>query len=453
MSNFIIIISDEHNPFYSEPYGHHYVRTPNLSRLAKNGVVYDAAYCPSPLCMPSRSSFLSGRRVHEIQVYSNCNIGLNTSLPSIGHFLKKQNVFSVFIGKCDAYAPAAELGFNRVFRAWDRRIPGDTNHKRNPLSIREDAFKRAYGYGIKENANLSDIKHIDEAIAWLNTEAKTLTVPWVLIINLGSPHFPHFTTEEFWNMYSNINDFPLFDENTESAQHPYSVALRKHFQTEQFSKEQILGLRRGYFACISFLDSQIGRIIAAVNSNGFKNNTNIAYTSDHGEMLGKFGMWWKCSMYEDSVRIPLIISGPDFPKRKKIKTPVDLHDLRATIFDLTGTTLPAKWHGTSLRKIPEYDKSRVIFSEYHGHGTPGSSFMIRKNDWKYIWHYNAPPQLFNLKYDPFELNNLAKTNIEILNELDMELRKICSPEIENLRAENFINEQLQSLNTNAYVLD
>ncbi len=445
-SNFLILMSDEHNPFYSGPYGHKKVKTPNMDKLAKKGTVFDSAYCPSPLCMPSRSSFLSGKRVHELQSYSNCNVHLDPSPLSLGKALADQGVFSVFIGKCDAYASAKEMGFSAVMNAWDRKTPGDTNHRRNPLFIRPDAARRSSGYGPKDNAGSDDMRCIDLAIEWLKTTAKNMNTPWALVVNVTNPHFPHFSSQELWDMYPDGGDMHEHGADSESGQHPYAKSLKKHFQTEGFTEEQIRGLRRGYLACISFVDHQLGRLMETLDSTGMSANTNIAYTSDHGEMLGKFGMWWKCSLYEDSVRIPMIAAGPDFKAGSHVSTPVDLHDLRAGMFTSTGAKQPSGWLGTPLQAISQHDDTRVVFAEYHGHGTPGSSFMIRKGRWKYVWHAGAPAQLFDLGADPDELANLAIRKKEIANEMEAELRKICSPEKENERAESFIEEQLMTIN-------
>ncbi len=141
-----------------------------------------------------------------------------------------------------------------------------------------------------------------------------------------------------------------------SANHPYALDLRRHFQTDAFTEKQVRGLRQGYLAGVDFVDVQLGRLLDALDGSGFRDNTIVVYTSDHGEMLGKFGMWWKCSMYEDSLRVPLIVSGPGFPSGKRSTTPVSLFDLQAMLFRATGATRPAHWWGTPLQDIPVDDQ-------------------------------------------------------------------------------------------------
>ena len=326
---------------------------------------------------------------------------------------------------------------------WDRKLPGDIYHKHNPIAIRTGAAARAEEYGIRQHAGSEDIRWVDEAIKWLHNSGPAMDLPWVLVVNIKSPHFPHYAAPEFWEMYPNESDLPKYGIECKSAQHPYAKAIRRHFETNRFSLEQARGLRHGYLACISFVDHQLGRLIKALETTGMRDTTNIVYTADHGEMLGKFGMWWKCSLYEDAVRIPLIATGPDFSVGQHVKTPVDLHDLRASLFSTTAAQQPSEWLGTPLENIHRDDTRRIVFSEYHGHGVPGSCYMIRKGRWKYIHYYKAPSQLFDIETDSNELQNLAGFDKDTVLEMETELRTICSPSLENNRAEQFITQQLK----------
>jgi choline-sulfatase len=246
-------------------------------------------------------------------------------------------------------------------------------------------------------------------------------------------------------MYPDGGDLPEHGADCDSGQHPYAQDLRAHFETELFTEEQVRGLRRGYLGCVTYVDRQLGRLLDALREIGALDRTLVAYTSDHGDMLGKFGMWWKCTLFEDSVRVPTIVMGPGFAAGARVSTPVDAHDLRATMFAATGATQPEGWLGTPLQDVPAHDKERVVFSEYHGHGTRASAFMIRKGDWKLIWNAEAPHQLYNLANDPEELHNLHEGRPRVAANLEKELRAICSPELENQRAEEMIVRQIQAV--------
>ncbi|MFO7958295.1 MAG: hypothetical protein R6X33_14510 [Candidatus Brocadiia bacterium] len=161
-------------------------------------------------------------------------------------------------------------------------------------------------------------------------------------------------------------------------------------------------------------------------------------------MLGKFGMWWKCSLYEDSARVPLLAAGPDFPSGVAVETPVQLLDLQAELFRIFGANRPEAWHGRPLADATE-EPNRVAFCEYHGHGTRSGAYMVRKGDWKLIYCMEAPNRLFNLREDPEELDNRCADEPEKAAELEAELRRICSPERENRRAHAFEEAQLAAV--------
>jgi len=449
MANVVLLMSDEHNPFYSSVYGHPFIQTPNMTRLADSGVVFENAYCSSPLCMPSRSAFMAGRRVHELQTYSNCNLSMGgTHRASYGSVLAEQGIYTAYIGKTDVYDRKDRLGFSEMILPGDRALPGDVNHRRNPLTLRKGSARRANGFGPRKDAGAGDRRCVDAAVHWLEERARTGRVgpsrdcPWILTVNVTNPHFPHYATPALWDLAAVGADLPEHGPESPSATHPYARDLRDHFETDQFSEEQIRGLRRGYLGCVMFVDQQLGRLIRALEKARQLQSTNVIYTSDHGEMLGKFGMWWKCSLYEDSVRVPCIAAGPDFPRGRRVGTPVDLHDVRAAVFQALGAEQPDEWLGTPLQELGAHDSERVVFSEYHGHGTRASSYMVRRGRWKYLHYAAAPHQLFDLAVDPDELRNLYAVHPEVAKRLEGELRNICSPEEEDRRAEEFIERQL-----------
>lgn len=444
MANVLMLMSDEHNFRVSSVYGHQRVQTPNMDRLAAHGTVFDAAYCNSSLCAPSRSSFMAGLPVHQTQVYNNCNV-MNFDLPSYGSVLKEQGTHTIYIGKTDVFNTSDMLGFTEMLLPGDRQPPGDTNFGRDPLTIREDGPGRADGYGPRDHAFANDLRVVDTAVEWLSNTAATADGQWAMTVNIGAPHFPHYVTPELWDKYEDGGDLPEIGVEQESAQHPYAQDLRRHFQTEGFSEEQIRGLRRGYLGCVDFVDTQLGRLLDALEAIGQRDDTVVIYTSDHGEMLGKFGMWWKCSMYEDSVRVPLIIAGPGFERRFRNATPVSLLDVQASFFHATGARRPDHRWGSPLQDVETDDSDRIGFSEYHGHGTRSGAFMIRQDQWKLVYNMAAPHQLFDLNRDPEELDNRYGQEPQIGSQLEEELRRLCSPERENRRAHAFEHRQMELL--------
>jgi len=389
-SNVVLLLSDEHNPFYSSPYGDSRIDTPNMQRMANQGALFRNAYCPSPLCLPCRAAFTAGRYTHETQAYNNSNVNLPTDFETWGRALDSQGAHSVMVGKVDDCA-------------------------------------------------------IENALEWLETKAANLEKPFVMAINILAPHFPHYCHPETWEKYAFAEDLPRYGADEDSARHPRSIEQRKHFQVDAFPEEAIRGLRRGYYACIDYVDQQLGRIMMAIEEAGISDTTNLIYASDHGEMLGKFGMWWKCSLYEDSVRTPIIATGPDFDNKGIIDTPVNLLDVQAEFFKSTGVQRPANMKGRALSEIGKNEPESFAFSEYHGHGASESAFLIRKGDWKLIYHINAPHQLFNLAADPDELENLYESEPKVVGKLERDLRSVCDPEKENQRARAFVAEQVDTI--------
>lgn len=444
MPNVVLLMSDSHNPLISSVYGHPFVQTPHMERLARMGTVYESAYCPSPLCVPSRSAFMSGRFAHELQVYNNCKV-IPAEHPSYGGVLASQGVHTTYVGAAaNLYRDPFELGFAEMLRVKKTSPPLSKAFSRSPLpDDRSGTLNRRRGPC--PDVWTSDIASVDCAIAWLQTTAPSLDSPWTLTVNVQPPHSPLYARPEFWQMYSKYGDLPKYGPDEASANHPYAQDIRNHFRTDECTERDTREMRQGYYACVSFVDRELGRLIDALEQTDLLHDTAIAYTTDHGEMLGKFGMWWKHSLYEDSVRIPLLVAGPGFAAGERIRTPVSLLDLQAAIFRAVGKERPSEWRGEPLQDIRSNDPNRVVFAEYHGNGVRSGAFMIRRGPWKLMYNMAAPHQLYNLDADPDELTNVYDTEPEVARTLEQELRGICDPDKVNASAHAFEKTQLEEI--------
>lgn len=426
MTNVVFLLSDEHNPLYSSPYGHRVVRTPNMERLAARGAVFENAYCPSPLCVPSRTALMAGRYTHETQAYNNSKV-VERRHPSYGRVLAEQGVHTLYVGGgSNLYRDPFSLGFSELQRATSTGRSLGTHSIQaerpsgKPLSTTE-AHGPVDGMYAKEGG------HIDAAVDWLSTRAADMSRPWTMTIGINPPHPPYTTEPKYWDMYEGLGDLPAYGKEQPSAQHPYARDVRDNGSWD-YADELVRDLRRGYFGAVTYVDEQLGRLLDAIDDAGLRKNTVICYSSDHGEMLGKFGMWGKTSLYEDAVRIPMLAAGPGFTPGCRVTTSVTSLDLQATLFRATGARRPEAWRGRPLQEIPVDDPGRPAFASYHGHNTRGGAFMLRRGDWKLLHNSAAPHQLFDLRGDPDELVNVWSAYPEVVAELETQLRAICDPE-------------------------
>lgn len=426
MTNVVFLLSDEHNPRYSSPYGHCVVRTPNMERLAGRGTLFENAYCPSPLCVPSRTAFMAGRYTHETQAYNNSKV-VERRHPSYGGILADQGVHTLYVGGgTNLYRDPFSLGFSEMPRA-TRVGRGLGTHAIEAERPSSAPVKTTEAHGPVEGLYAKEGAHIEAAVDWLYAHAPGMNRPWAMTIGINPPHPPYTTEPRYWEMYDGLADLPVHGAEQQSAQHPYVQDVRDNGRWH-YSDELVRDLRRGYFGAVTYVDEQLGRLLDAVDGAGLREDTVVCYSSDHGEMLGKFGMWGKTSLYEDAVRVPMIAAGPGFTPGRRVTTPVTSLDLQAMLFRATGARRPEAWRGRPLQEIPVDDPTRPAFATYHGHNTRGGAFMLRLGDWKLLHNAAAPHQLFNLHQDPEELMNVWPDRPDVVADLETELRAICDPE-------------------------
>ena len=440
--NLVVIMSDEHQARALGCAGHALVQTPNLDTLAARGTRCTQAYTPSPICVPARASFATGRYPHQTRLWDNA-MPYDGSIPSWGHALQSQGVKVESIGKLHYRSEHDPAGFDvehlpmmvagNVGMVWasirkeDERIVGPKRMLGDYIGPGSSAYTD-YDQAVVERSR-----------AWLAEHAHD-SQPWCLYIGLVAPHFPLVVPQPYFDLYPE-HSLPAVKLHPDQghARHPWVEKQNAFMDSEALFTDAAERSRAmsAYYGLCTWLDHNVGQILAALDDHGLSDRTTIVYTSDHGDNLGARGLWGKSNMYEESVAVPMIVAGPDIPIGV-CSTPVSLLDLSLTIARHFGADLAAAAGTRDLRSIiasaPEPD--RIIFSEYHAAGAVSGAFMLRKGRWKLIHYVGFADELFDLDNDPEELHNLAPQAelASIRQDLHAELSRICDPELTNAQA-------------------
>lgn len=437
--NLIILMSDEHTKAVTGCYGHPFISTPNIDALAAGGTRFDAAYTVCPVCVPARASFATGKYVHQIGAWDNAT-PFDGTQANWHALLRDRGHQTVSIGKLHFRSGEDDNGF-----ADEELAMHVIDGKGDLLGLirDEDTPKRGASWKMAKLAGPGESMYTRydrditaRAQSWLYEEApKHTDKPWVLFVSFVAPHFPLTAPSEHFYRYYNQDLAPpkLYDKR-KSPIHPYIDDYRSIFTYDDHftTMDMVKRAQAGYLGLISFMDEQIGLILGAMEDAGLSADTRVLYTTDHGDNMGNRGAWGKSVMYEEAAAVPLILSGPDIPAGKVIKTPATHCDIYPFIMDCVGAadgeTLPADLPGTNLMDLTAgAEPDRVAFSEYHGMGSKTAAFLVRKGDWKLVHYEDYPDQLFNLADDPEEFTDLAgdPAHAGVMEDLAAELRKIC----------------------------
>jgi choline-sulfatase len=443
--NMLFIMSDEHSRRVLGSYGHSMIQTPNLDRLAARGVRFTDAYCNSPICVPSRASFHTGRYPHQIRFWDN-GIPYDGSVPSWAHRLTETGHRAVSIGKLHFRSEKDNNGFTEEIMPLHvvDGIGDPSGMIRQPLPVRKAALKLANDAGCGDSDyQRYDDKITDAAEHWLRDAAtKPDDKPWVLFVSLVCPHFPLIARPEWYNLYPlDQIPWPALYAPHQRPTHPYVAALREsQIYDKGFDEQKLRKAIAAYFGLVSFVDHNVGRLTSALDSLGLAGDTRVIYTSDHGDNLGTRGLWGKSSMYEESVGVPMIMAGPDIPKGVVCHEPVSLVDGFPTILDGVGQSpnpADADIPGASLFEIISGTAApRTVMSEYHAAGAATGAFMIRNGSYKYVKYVGMPPQLFDLDADPQETTDLGSDPrySGVVADCEARLRSVVDPDAANALA-------------------
>lgn len=410
------------------------VKTPNLDRLAARGMRFDAAYTPTPMCVPTRAAIATGRYVHEIGYWSSAE-AYDGRVPSWGHALQAEGKRCVSIGKLHYRSGMDDTGFEEEIEPI--HIPGGVGWVRGllrkPVCSYDATAELAEMIGPGDSGYIQyDTRVADHTCNWLADQARK-TEEWCAFVSMLSPHYPLIAPQEYYDLYDPKR---LEADAVQTPDHPILREIANFFSHDEHFTPETRGIAMaGYYGLCSFMDAQMGRVLDALEASGMADDTLVIFTSDHGEMLGEKGFWTKSTMYESAARVPLILAGPGVDQGET-DDPVSLIDMAPTICAALGVS-EGEYTGVNLLEGTE--PGRTVISEYHDGGASVGMTLVRWKDagtaWKMV-HYaeGHPPQLFNLTKDPAEETNLARSNPDELADGRRRMYAILDPEATNRRA-------------------
>lgn len=417
--NFLIIMVDQLNGTLFPDGPASFLRAPVLARLAERSVRFNANYCASPLCAPSRAAFMSGQLPSRTGVYDNA-AEFPSSTPTFAHHLRRQGYRTVLAGKMHFVGPDQLHGFEErlttdVYPAdfgWtpDWTKPGERIDwwYHNLASVTEA--------GVAEMTNQleydDDVAHLARQRIF-DLARKGDGRPFCLTVSFTHPHDPYAMRRRYWDRYDEA-DIPMpaisipYEE-----QDPHSRRILDFCDFRRFnvSERHTRDARHAYLAAISYLDDRIGELLETLETCRFADDTIVVFTADHGDMLGERGLWYKMNFFEGSARVPLLIAAPDRFEPRGIAEPTSLLDLLPTLVELAGGSIAEALPLDGRTLVPlasgRAEPGRGVLAEYAAEGSIAPMIMVRAGPFKYIFSEPDPLLLFNLASDPEERDNLA----------------------------------------------
>ena len=419
--NFLILMADQLTARALPAYGNRVAKTPHIDALAGGGVVFDSFYCNSPLCAPSRFSMLSGRQISAIGAYDNA-AEFPAQVPTFAHYLRRDGYRTVLSGKMHFCGADQLHGFEErlttdIYPADFGWTPDWTRFDERPSWYHSMDSVTQAGPCTRTNQIDFDDDAVFQARQKLFDMARSKDGrPFCMVASMTHPHDPYVIPQRYWDRYSALDiDLPRVSMPPDELD-PHSRRLRHvcGLDLAQVNEAQIRAARRAYYGAVSYVDEQIGTLLAALADARFAENTIVLLVADHGDMLGERGLWYKMSFFEPACRIPLIVHAPARFKPRRVANSASLVDLLPTLCELAGVT-PADYatplDGNSLVPQLAGDAGRdEVIGEYLAEGAIAPLVMIKRGRYKFVHSPADPDQLYDLLADPDEVRNLAASS-------------------------------------------
>ncbi len=419
--NILFLFPDQLRYDFVQPADGIPVRTPNVERLAAEGVRFTNAVTPAPLCAPARACLASGRE------YDRCGVPSNkenypANQPTVYQQLRSAGYHVMGCGKFDLHKPELDWGIDgkRKIGDWgfSDGIDNEGKHdgtraytqagrpmgpflayleKQGLAKMHVEDYERRKGKDATFPTPLSDVAYGDNWIARNGLgllDAAPKGKPWFLQVNFNGPHDPWDVTAGMQKAWRGVK-FPGPNRCT------------------QFTAEAHHLIRQNYAAMIENIDGRVGEFIEKVKQRGELENTLIVFSSDHGEMLGDHDLWGKTHPYQGSAGVPLVVWGQDARRGVTVKDPATTLDLSATFLDYAGVKRPSGMDSRSLRQLVSTGKG----SRTHVYSGVGPWRLVIEDEYKYVRGWKDGPMLFHMGKDARENENLASSNPKVAGRL------------------------------------
>jgi choline-sulfatase len=441
--NILFVMADQLSapvlPFHGNPA----VKAPHLQALAQRSAVFDNAYCNFPLCGPARFSLLAGQFATRIGAFDNA-CEFQAATPTLPYYLAQQGYKTILSGKMHFVGPDQKHGFQE--RLTTDIYPADFGW----VADWEEGEFSFYSPGhnlttVDESGSCFRSLQLDydeeveaKAIQRLYDLAREDEQPFFMCVSYTHPHPPYHIPPEYLDRYSPedinlpiVGDMPMAERDKLSQWVQYSHGLDKAGATD----EQVRRARHAYYAMVSYIDDKVGRMLETLKRAGFEDNTIVVFTSDHGDMLGERGMWFKRVFFDWSAKVPLLVFDPRAPKPRRVAEPVSHVDLLPTLLDYATDGKAPTWvepvDGRSLVPLVatgDSDGEAEAFVEYTAEGVTGPCCMLRRGKYKYVYTHGHPDLLFDMEADPNELIDISRQQPGVLAELKARVLSRWDPE-------------------------
>jgi choline-sulfatase len=415
--NFLILMADQLTSRALTAYGNRIAKTPHIDGLAERGVVFDSFYCNSPLCAPSRFSFLSGRQVSAIGAYDNA-AEFPAQIPTFAHYLRHAGYQTVLSGKMHFCGADQLHGFEErlttdIYPADFGWTPDWTRFDDRPSWYHTMDSVTQAGPCIRTNQIDFDDEVIFNARQKLYDMARSRDRrPFCMVASMTHPHDPYVIPQRYWDRYADIEiDMPRVTMTPQQLD-PHSRRLRHvcGLDLQPVTEAQTRAARRAYYGAVSYVDDQIGTLLAALEEGRFADDTIVVLLADHGDMLGERGLWYKMNFFEPACRIPLIVHAPRRFVARRVAGSASLVDMLPTLCELAGVdaAYATPLDGASL--VPQLNGaagSDEVIGEYLAEGAIAPLVMIKRGRYKFVHSPVDPDQLYDLSDDPDEMRNLS----------------------------------------------